>query len=199
MQPEDDQPKEQEESSWQFNSAEEQNSAVALQQPEVLPASTAIPPSGPDGSISWTASEFIAHHKSTGWYVALIGAAIFIAALVWLLTKDKVSAAVVVVGALLLAVYGARQPRQLDYRLDQQGLTVGPRHFSYHAFRSFAIMPEGAFNSIVFMPLKRFSPLTTIYYAPEDEEKIVSLLSERLPMEQRKKDMVDRLMWRIRF
>ena len=185
---------------WQFSPNDQAVSTVPMpESPEIMPAATAIPPSGADGSISWTASEFIAHQKSSGWYLVLMGSALVIAALVWLLTKDKVSAAVVIVGALLLAVYGARQPRQLDYRLDQQGLTVGARHYTYHLFRSFSIMPEGAFNSIVFMPLKRFSPLTTIYYSPEDEEKIVSMLAERLPMEPRKKDMVDRLMWRIRF
>lgn len=153
----------------------------------------------PDGSIRWTASEFIAHHKSPGWYLALTGAAIVLAALVWLVTKDTISAAVVIVGALLLAVYGARQPRQLEYQLGQQGLAIGQKQYGYHEFRSFAIVPEGAFNSIVFAPLKRFSPLISIYYAPEDEEKIVALLADRLPMEARKKDMIDRLMWRIRF
>jgi hypothetical protein len=51
----------------------------------------------------------------------------------------------------------------------------------------------------VFTPLQRFSPLTTIYYDPNDEERIVDLLANRLPMEERKRDAIDRLMWRIRF
>jgi hypothetical protein len=207
MQPEDERQKNHGQDSWQFSAeATETSPQVITSQtepatpaPEVMPAATAIPPAGPDGSISWTASEFIAHSKSASWYVLLMGVAAVAAAIVWLLTKDTVSAAVVVVGAALLAVYGARQPRQLEYRLDQQALSIGTRTYNYHQFRSFSIVPEGAFNSIVFMPLKRFAPLITIYYAPEDEDKIVSLLADRLPMEERKKDAIDRLMWRIRF
>lgn len=206
MQPEDEQPETAPQNSWQFQpDSHETTPQVITAQPEqqqpaeVMPSAMAIPPSGQDGSISWTASEFIAHSKSSGWYMVLIGAALVIAVLVWLVTKDMVSSAVVVIGALLLAVYGARQPRQLEYRVDQQGLAIGARQHGFHEFRSFSIVPEGAFNGIVLMPLKRFSPLITIYYAPEDEDKIVALLSERLPMEERKKDVIDRLMWRIRF
>ncbi|HSX36769.1 MAG TPA: hypothetical protein VLG13_01455 [Patescibacteria group bacterium] len=165
----------------------------------LAPAATAIPPKGPDGSISWTASEFVAHHKSAGWYLALAGAAIAVAALVWLATKDKISSSVVLIGAAAFGAYGARKPRQLQYSLDQQGLTIAAKHYAYRQFRSFAIVPEGAFNSIVFVPLKRFAPLTTIYYDPTDEDKIVALLSDKLPVEEREKDFIDRLMWRIRF
>ena len=103
------------------------------------------------------------------------------------------------VGAIMLAVYGARQPRQLEYRLDAGGLSIGTRHFAYNEFRSFSVIQEGAFDSIVLMPLKRFSLAATIYFSPEDEEKIVSMLAQRLPLEPRKKDAIDRLMWRIRF
>jgi hypothetical protein len=61
------------------------------------------------------------------------------------------------------------------------------------------VVPEGAFSSIVFMPLKRFAPLTTIYYAPEDESKIITILTDRLPFEERKAAAIDSLMKRVRF
>jgi len=181
------------EGSWQFNPGADSESSV------VNPEATAIPPAGPEGSISWTASEFIAHHKSPGWYLVLAAAAIAGALLVWVIVHDKISAGVVIVAALFLGIFAARKPRQLQYRLDDKGLTIGERRFAYGSFRSFAVVPEGAFSSIEFVPLKRFSPLTTIYYDPADEAKIIALISERLPMEQRQKSLIDRLMWRIRF
>ena len=152
-----------------------------------------------DKAISWTASEFIAHQKSAGWYLILGGTAIVVAGIIYLLTKDIISVIVVLVGALTLGVYGARQPRQIDYRLDTSGVTMGPKHHLYEEFRSFAIVPEGAFSSIVFMPLRRFGQLTTIYYAPADEDKIVGLLNNVLPLETHRLDAVDQLMRRIRF
>jgi hypothetical protein len=161
------------------------------------------PPETPDTTnttpIIWTASEFIAHAKSFVWYAALTFVAIAFAAFIFMLTKDRVSAGVIVAAALVLGVYAGHKPRELEYRLDLHGLSIGQKHFTYDEFRSFSVLPEGAFSSIVFMPLRRFAVPTTIYYAPEDEDKIVSLLGSRLPLEQRGHDAVDRLMHRIHF
>jgi len=124
---------------------------------------------------------------------------IVIAGLVYILIRDVISTSVVVICAIILGIYAARQPRQLSYRLDEDGVTIGNKQYSYNDFRSFAVVPEGAFSSIVFMPLRRFSPLTTLYYAPEDEDRIVDLLGDRLPLEDYTHDPVERLMHRIRF
>lgn len=187
--------------SWQYrpsDSAPTTSTTFASPEP-VTPYSVASPRTGPAGSITWTASEFILHAKTPGWYGVLAGVAITSAIIVWLLTKDVISAVFILIAAAAFGVFAARQPRDLTYSLDDHGLTIGPKHFDYRAFRSFSVIREGAFSSIVFMPMKRFSPLTTIYYDPNDEPKIVALLSDRLPLEERKPDPVDRLMWRIRF
>lgn len=155
--------------------------------------------SEPDGTIRWTASEFIAHHKTAGWYLMLGVATVAVTAAIWFLTKDKISSGVVVLAAITLGFYGARKPRQLGYELSPSGVRIGEKYYAYEEFRSFAVMPEDAFSSIVFMPLKRFAPLTTIYYDPVDEENIVNLLADRLPMEERSHDAVDRFMRRIRY
>lgn len=151
------------------------------------------------GEITWTASEYVAHEKSAGWYGMLVLAAIALAAIIFLLTKDKISTGVVLVAALALGFYAARKPRELQYTLNAQGLTISDKYFPFDAFRSFAVMDEGHFSSIVFVPLKRFGQLTTIYFDPADEERIVNLLSARLPIEARQHDVVDKFMKRIRF
>jgi len=150
-------------------------------------------------SISWTASEFIAHNKSAGWYIAFGLAAILVAAVTYLLTRDVVSAVVIIIVGAALASFGARKPRQLQYALDGQGLKVGDRYFPLDSFRSFAVSDEGAFSGIIFRPLKRFGQLITIYVDPADEEKIVDILSNRLPFDQKSTDAVDQFMKRIRF
>jgi hypothetical protein len=152
-----------------------------------------------DDAITWTASEFIAHHKTSGWYALLLLASVVGAGLIWLVTRDILSAVVVVFAGAMLATYAARKPRQLNYQLDPAGLTIGTRHYSYNEFRSFSIVPEGAFSSIVFSPLKRFGTLTTIYYDPQDEERIVETISHRLPHEEHRPDPIDGMMRRIRF
>lgn len=149
--------------------------------------------------ITWTASEFIAHDKSFGWYAALAAGALALAALVYFISRDLISVSVVIIAALMLGVYGGHKPRQLEYRIDTDGLSIGKKHFGYDDFRSFSVLPEGAFSSIVFMPMRRFAVPTTIYYAPEDEDRIASVLSLYLPFEERDHDAIDRLMHRIRY
>jgi hypothetical protein len=165
-----------------------------IPQPEAQPISQSV-----DGSVSWTASEYVAHDKSPGWYALVVLAALVLAAIIFLLTKDKISTGVVVAVGIAFAGYGARKPRQLQYVLNDSGLSIGDKHYGWGHFRSFAVIDEGAFSNILFMPLKRFSPLITVYYDPKDEAKIMPLLSDRLPMEDRDHDVVDRLMHRIRF
>ena len=131
--------------------------------------------------------------------MALGGGALVGAFLVWLFTKDKISAAVVLFGALMLGIYAGRQPRELQYRLDETGLTIGAKYYAYDNYRSFSVVAEGAFSSIMFMPLRRFAPAVSIYYAPQDEAAIIELLAVRLPSEDRGNDPIDRLMSRIRF
>ena len=152
-----------------------------------------------DQSVSWTASEFVHHEKSPGWYLSLTIAAGVLAALIYFVLRDVVSAGVVLVAAFIFGIYAAHKPRQLEYQLDQSGLTIADKHYPYHEFKTFSLQPEGAFASIVFMPLKRFAPVTTIYYPPEDEDKILTVLSAHLPFEEPRRDAVDSLMRRIRF
>lgn len=149
--------------------------------------------------VNWTASEFIQHEKSFNWYLALAASVLFFTALVYLVTRDKITSGIIIVAALFFGIYAARKPRTLNYRLGAAGLMVGEKYYDFSQFRSYVMLHEGAFNSVSFMPLKRFMPVLTIYYSPEDEQKIVQLLSLRLPVENRGKDVIDRFLHRIRF
>lgn len=124
-----------------------------------------------------------------------IGAAI----IAWIITRDLITSLSILGAAGLLAAYANRQPRELTYQIDQSGLHIGPKYYHFAEFKSFSIMGEGAFASISFRPLKRFAPMLTVYFDPEDLDKIVDALSMHLPMEERRPDPIERLMWRIRF
>ena len=150
-------------------------------------------------TVSWTASEFVAHHKTAGWYVMLVVAAAAIAVAIYLITRDYISVGVVIGAAIILGIYGSHQPRQLEYKLDQRGIEIGPKRWSYNEFRCFSVIPDGAFSNIVLMPLKRFAAPISIYYDPEDEERILAVLNKQLPFEQARRDALDSLLRRIRF
>ena len=152
-----------------------------------------------DNAVSWTASEFIAHQKTVGWYGILAAATIVFSVLIYILTRDLITSGFVIFGALILGYYASRQPSELHYQIDAKGVLIGDKSYGYESFRSFSIVDEGAFASVVFMPLKRFAPLRAVYFAPEHEDKIIEMLMPRLPFEEYSHDAIDRLMSRIRF
>jgi hypothetical protein len=174
-----------------------------LESPEEAPVSPYSEPGArysPGNDISWTASEYIAYEKSARWYIALGVTAIIMSVLLYFLTSRSIISAIVpIVGAVLFAVYGRRPPQELEYQLTNGVLSVGPKVFPLESFRSFGVINEAAFSTILFTPLKRFAPPLSIYYSPEDQDVIVDYLSTYLPIEEHTQDMIERLMHRIRF
>jgi hypothetical protein len=104
---------------------------------------------------------------------------------------------VAVVG--VLAVVASRPPRTLSYKLDNYGVHIGQKSFPYANFKSFSVIDEGAISAINLLPLKRFLPPISVYYDPKDEDKIAAIISDYLPFEEHKEDLVDQLVRKIRF
>lgn len=149
--------------------------------------------------VTWSASEYIDHEKTSTWYVAVAVIAIILTGLVYILTRDIVNCIAIVIFAGFFAVVGARKPRTLEYALSLYGIQVGSKNFSYSEFKSFAVMHEGAINSIHLLPLKRFATGMSLYFPPDQEENIVDILGSFIPQEIRKHDPIDRLMNKVRF
>ena len=150
-------------------------------------------------TIKWSASEFIEHQKNADWYLLLIIASAVLAAAVYLFTKDIISVVMIVVVAIVFGIFAARKPRVLNYQIDETGIHIEAKFYPYANFKSFAVVSEDTINSIWLMPLKRFMPILTIYFAPDDEQKIISVLGNFLPVETHQPDPIDRLMHRLRF
>lgn len=163
--------------------------------------STAEPANKPEvaDSIGWSASEFIAHNKNSGWYFALAGGAGLLSLAIFFLTKDLISSIVVVIVAIVFGVFAARKPRELQYYIDNTGLKIAEKFYPYSDFKSFSVIQEDGIESIWFMPLKRFMPIISVYFDPNDGQKIADVLSQYLPFENRQPDPVDKLMRRLRF
>ncbi len=157
------------------------------------------PQSFEEKSVSWTASEFIAHEKDTNWFVMMGLAAGVIVILTFLITRDLVSTIVVLVMLVIFAVFANRKPRILPYQVDMVGVHIGDKTYPYDELKTFSLIQEDGVRSINIVPLKRFLPPISIYMDPEDEDKIIDVLSSYLPFEQREQELVDRLMRRLRF
>ena len=180
----------------------------AVEAPEIAPAAV---PTGlvqdepgyaqlPGAEVRWTASEYVAHHKSTGWYMLLAVATVLLSVGVYFVTsRDIVSAVVVALAGIIFGVYAARKPQVQEYAVTSAGVAIGAKTYPFTDLKSFAIVDEGALSNSTFVPLKRFMPAISVYYDPADEDAIVAALSQYLPIEERRHDPIDRLMNKIRF
>jgi len=175
----------------------------------VLPDSTPDPlPSTSDDdsatetdtqAITWTASEFHVHEKSAGWYIILAIATIGVAAILYLLTKSIVTPVVIVVCGATLGVYATHRPGELNYAMNRHGIRIGSKQYLYDEFQLFIVTPDSSIPEVTLIPVKRFMPSLSVRYTPENMNEVLGMLSEYLPFEERRPDLIDSLMRHIRF
>ena len=165
-------------------------------------ASGAVQPSNKPpavGAVTWTAAEYIEHDRSSSWYVILVAATLILSAVTYFITKDYFATGVMMVLGFIVGFSASHKPRQLEYEISDSGLRIGAKTYPYNQFKSFSVIQEGALSSINLVPIKRLMPMITAYFAPGDQERIVSALGNQLPYEERQMGKVDRLSRRLRF
>ena len=169
--------------------------------PGVATSQVSTPPPSQQSTdiVAWHASEFIDHQKNSGWFLLLLLAIAVLGTLVYFVTKDILATLVIVMGGAAFFLFARQKPRTLSYSLSQTNITVGDKQYSYDDFKTFSIVQEGAIYSVFLEPIKRFLPPLSIYFPPEDGEKIFDALASHIPHQERQIDPVERLMSRIRF
>ena len=148
--------------------------------------------------LSWTASEFIEHKKTAGWYIILAVISLGLTAGAFFL-EGIFTAVIVLISAILFGYVAAKKPRELPYVVNSDGVKVDNKLYRYSNFKSFSLIQEEGIQSIWFMPMQRFAPGLSIYFSPEEGQKIVNLLGTFIPYEERKLAPIDKLMHRLRF
>lgn len=150
-------------------------------------------------SITWTTAEFHDHQKSGSWYVILLVVTVAVAAILYFWTRSILTSAVVVIGGAALGIYGTHKPRQLEYFMNRQGIRIGAKQYNYNDFRLFIITPELPLPEVTLIPVKRFMPPLSIRYSPDVGSEVLDMLSEHLPSEERRPDLIDTLMHHVHF
>lgn len=164
-----------------------------LEQPEDdVPAATHQP-------VSWLGSEYIHHEKTSKWFLALIAIAIVAAALAFLITRDFITSGMILFCAFIFGVFSRREPKQIQYSVSDDGITIDQKTFNYKQFKSFAVAQEGAIDNIILRPVQRFDTYKTIYCAPEQLDEIVEIMSSHMALDDHEPDVVDKLMLKVRF
>ena len=171
------------------NTSTDTPSEERLDSPKTKPQSSAI---------TWEAQEYISGDKSTLWYAAFAVAVLALLAFAILILRSWSFALVIVVSVIALFVY-FRSARTVTYSLDSKGLRIADRLYNYRDFKSFGILEENNTFSIILIPKKRFAPSVAVFIPEEHGEAIVDAFGTRIPMEEVKLDLLDRITKRLHF
>ena len=143
-------------------------------------------------TISWEAEEYIVKSHNAIWYIGLFIAAGGLGALaVWL--KGWSFLALIIVSVIAILVFNLRPPRKIHYKLDSTGLTEGKVKHSFTNFRAFGIAKEESHYYAILIPKKRLGTNVKVYFPEGSGEAIVDALGARLPMQEVKSDILDKL------
>lgn len=143
-------------------------------------------------AISWDAEEYILREKNSWWYVGLVGVALALIG-ISVLIQAWTFIVVIVLSVIALVVYTLRPPRVLHYTLDAEGLKEGQKVYTYTDFKAFGLLREEGHFAIVLTPRKRFAARVTVFFPESKGEEIVDAFGARLPMEEVKLDLLDKL------
>lgn len=146
---------------------------------------------------NWQAQDLLIGEKTGKWYVffalvviAMLGVSIWMQS--W-----SFSALIIVSAIGVIALRKTNHSQIISYSLSNKGVYMADKFHSYEEFRAFGVLKESGVYSIVLLPKKRFSPSTTIYFDKNDGEKITDIIGSRLPMEEVKHDMIDKIIRKI--
>ena len=147
--------------------------------------------------VTWQAEEYATGEKSPIWYVGFFAVALGLIALDLFVLRSYTFIAVIVVAVIALFLY-FKTARSLTYTLDAAGLHIDERLYRYSEFRSFGILDDGKRFSIVLVPKKRFAHTVSMFFPEDLGETIVDVFGQRIPMEEIKLDLIDRLIKKLR-
>jgi hypothetical protein len=149
--------------------------------------------------VNWTADEYINTDKGWMWYALFVVIVLGLAAAGYFLMHAITFSVLVVVMAAAVIVFSRRPPRTIQYTLSgKQGLYIGEKLYKFADFKAFGLLHEDGHNSIMLIPIKRFSPGVSVYFPEEAGEQIVDILGARLPMKELKLDFMDIIIRRLR-
>jgi hypothetical protein len=149
--------------------------------------------------LSWSASEFVQHDKSNRWYFNLGVGAVTVAILTFVITRQILSAVVILLMAVMFGLYGRTKPKTLQYAVQTDGIIVGNDFLTYDTIKSFSVIAENGMPYVQILLQKRLSIPVNIYADPAQLDQVATILGQYIPYDQKKRDIADIISSRLRF
>jgi len=148
---------------------------------------------------TWKAPEFVYSKKSAKWYVYLVLVTLALLVLYRFISKDIVTPILIILMAFIFGYYGSKKPQTINYSIGPSGVKVGDKEISIDSLKSYSVQDYKDLSVVIFVPVKRFATLVTLYYHPEDEDKVLGFIETVVPFDNRQEDLIDRFSRHIGF
>ena len=151
----------------------------------------------------WKAPEFRYYPKTSGWYYwSIFITLLFLVFAIW--QKNFLFGFFIVVAETLILSWGSKKPADLDFALDEKGLTIGPeKSYSYTELKSFAetdMDPDDSPYVELMLYFNRHLRTTMLLLVPKEKyTEVKTALGEKLPKVEADLTLLDALERIIRF
>ncbi|MDP2946251.1 MAG: hypothetical protein Q8N61_02245 [bacterium] len=145
--------------------------------------------------INWEIAEPDFTPKTTEWFWAL---GILALALIVFSILLKNYLLIIIVALAIFIIYSSKnkKPELINFRLDNDGLYIEYKFYSYDGFESFWIFPAGrpAHNREIALRYKRhLAPLLILPFHSDDELRIRKILTKYLTESEEQESLIDLL------
>ena len=143
--------------------------------------------------ISWKAPEYVYIKKPADWYwlVGIIAAGFFILALAM---KNFLFAALLVIAAFIVMLYGTKKPRIVSFEISSRGVKIGKKLFPYEYLKSFWIQYDPPLKKELSLESKKsFMPYVILHLAELDPNIIRNYLIKLLPEKKHEESLIENI------
>jgi hypothetical protein len=134
--------------------------------------------------IEWSAPEYEYHEKTSDWFWALgvITLALFLSAI---FLGSFLFGLLVLLAGFSLALYGARKPNVVNFKIDVQGIHIGNTIYNYENLKSFWLDYQPPYiKELIIESQKTFMPHINIMLGDIDPLKVREYLLKFLKEEK---------------
>lgn len=144
----------------------------------------------PQTKFEWSAPEYEFRKKGPDWFWA-VGVITLTAATSSFFLQNFIFAGLVIIMGFSLALYGAKKPDMVNFKIDATGIKIGSRVFDYQNLKSFWIEYDPPIAKELLVESKKtFVPHIKIQLGDQDPVKIRAYLLQFLKEEKIEESLI---------
>ncbi len=153
----------------------------------------------PNHIISWKIEEYNHRVKNPDWFWAL-GVIALASAAIAVIYHDALFAVFIILGALILGYYAAREPKVIDISINEEGVRIKEYLYTFKTLKGFAVEEHPMGNQLLIESSRLVAPIIAIPLPSSvDTEELVDLLKPHIPLKELKEHPTHRIMEHIGF